>query len=65
MSALELLEHNNEIELTFLAKLGREREFSYLDFVTMANLKATQDKLLQLQGHPNIAGQSSFSTLLP
>jgi hypothetical protein len=49
MSALELLEHNNGIALTLLAKLVRVRELSYLKFVTMANLKATGDKLLQLQ----------------
>ncbi len=49
MSALELLEHNNRIELTLLVKLGRVHELSYLKFVTMANLKATWDKLLQLQ----------------
>ncbi len=49
MSALELLEHNNRIELTLLAELGRVRESSYLKFVLMANLKATRDELLQLQ----------------
>jgi hypothetical protein len=49
MSALELLELNNRTELTLLAKLGRVRELSYLKFVIMANLKATWDKLLQLQ----------------
>jgi hypothetical protein len=49
MSALTLLEYNNGIELTLLAELGRARESSYLKFVTMANLKAIRDKLLQLQ----------------
>jgi hypothetical protein len=49
MSTLELLEHNNGIELTLLAKLGRVCESSYLEFVTIANLNATPDKLLQLQ----------------
>ncbi len=49
MSALELLEHNNGIELTLLAKLGRVHELSHLEFVKLANRKATRDKLLQLQ----------------
>jgi hypothetical protein len=49
MSALELLEHNNRIELTLIAELGRVCKSSNLEFVKLANRKATQDELLQLQ----------------